>query len=80
MLRTSACKYFSLVVGQGLNKECCCCCRRCREYEETEKRLKELKEHGGIERQAELMYRRNKDEVEGLQAKRKQVRRQAETL
>lgn len=25
--------------------------------------------------QAELMYRRNKEEVEGLQAKRKQVRR-----
>ncbi|WIA36579.1 hypothetical protein OEZ86_007870 [Tetradesmus obliquus] len=44
-----------------------------REYEETEKRLKEIKEHGGLERQAELMYRRNKDEVEGLQAKRKQV-------
>ncbi|KAF6256242.1 structural maintenance of chromosomes protein 2 [Scenedesmus sp. NREL 46B-D3] len=44
-----------------------------REYGETEKRLKELKEHGGLERQAELMYRRNKDEVEGLQAKRKQV-------
>eukprot|EP00775_Hariotina_reticulata_P003904 gene3904-4158_t len=42
------------------------------EYQETEQRIKELKE-AGLLRQAELMYRRNKEEVEGLQAKRKQV-------
>ncbi|KAI8462562.1 MAG: structural maintenance of chromosomes protein 2 [Monoraphidium minutum] len=43
-----------------------------REYEDTGARLAALKERG-VEKQADTMYRRNKEEVEALQAKRQQV-------
>ncbi|GBF88023.1 structural maintenance of chromosomes 2-like [Raphidocelis subcapitata] len=42
------------------------------EYEDTGARLAALRERG-VEKQADAMYRRNKEEVEALQAKRQQV-------
>jgi structural maintenance of chromosome 2 len=49
--------------------------RKCyEEYEATTLKLKAMREKG-VERQAEAMYRRNQEEVEGLKAKRAQVER-----
>jgi structural maintenance of chromosome 2 len=49
--------------------------RKCyEEYEATTLKLKSMREKG-VERQAEAMYRRNQEEVEGLKAKRAQVER-----
>jgi len=49
--------------------------RKCyEEYEATTLRLKAMRERG-VERQAEAMYRRNQEEVDGLKAKRAQVER-----
>lgn len=49
--------------------------RKCyEEYEATTLKLKAMRERG-VERQAEAMYRRNQEEVEGLKAKRAQVER-----